>query len=281
MENQESALTSDTFLEMRDCMADWLMWGIVILFAALSILFICGKGSFLIAGYNTASAKEKARYDEKKMCQITGIGMAIITLFLIIMILFKEKAPGVAVSLMLLGTIAVVIVCLALSNIICVRKNAEITPEMLSESKEEIQKQEEINRKVSIGIGITMVVIFAIVGVLLSTGDVKVVLNENSMEIDASYVGDKVLDYSEIKEVSFEDNFQFGSRVGGWGSFKLNEGRFKNTEFGRYTLYAYIKCRSVVVMQTEEDTIVVNAESREKTEKLYLQILERIEEKNF
>lgn len=262
-------------------MEDWLMWGIVILFAALSILFLCGKGSFLIAGYNTASAKEKARYDEKKLCRITGIGMAIITLFLIIMILFEEKAPGLVISLMLLGTIAVVIGCLALSNTICVRKNAEITPEMLSESKEAIQKQEEINRKVAIGTGISMVVIFVIVGVLLSTGDVKVVLNENSMEIDASYVGDKVLDYSDIKGVSFEEEFQFGGRVGGFGSFKLNEGRFKNTEFGRYTLYAYIKCRSAVVIRTEEDIVVVNAENREETEKLYLQILEKIEEKNF
>ena len=34
-------------------------------------------------------------------------------------------------------------------------------------------------------------------------------------------------------------------------------------------------------MQTEEDIIVVNAESREETEKLYLEILEKIEEKNF
>ena len=42
-----------------------------------------------------------------------------------------------------------------------------------------------------------------------------------------------------------------------------------------------MKCRSVVVMHTEEDIVVVNAESREETEKLYLQILERIEEKNF
>lgn len=262
-------------------MADWVMWGIVILFAVLSILFICGKGSFLSAGYNTASAKEKARYDEKKLCRITGIGMAIITLFLIIMILFEEKAPGVVFSLTLLGTIAVVIGCLALSNTICVRKNVEITPEMLSEAKEAIQKQEKNNRKVAIGTGIFMVVIFAIEGVLLLTGEIKVVLNENNMEIDASYVGDKVLDYSDIEGVSFEEEFRFGSRVGGFGSFKLNEGRFKNTEFGRYTLYAYIKCRSVVVMRTEEDIIVVNAESREETEKLYLQILEKIEGKNF
>ena len=104
------------------------------------------------------------------------------------MILFEEKTPGVVISLMLLGTIAVVIGCMALSNTICVRKNVEITPEMLSEAKEAIQKQEKNNRKVAIGTGIFMVVIFAIEGVLLLTGEIKVVLNENNMEIDASYV---------------------------------------------------------------------------------------------
>ena len=262
-------------------MGEWLMWGIVVLFATMSILFLCGKGSFLIAGYNTASAKEKAKYDEKKMCRITGVGMAIITVFIIIMILFEDKAPGVAFSLLMIGTIVVVIVCLALSNMICVKKDVEITPEMLKESKEAVRKQEVMNRRVTIGTSIFLIVTFVVVGVWMVTGDVKVVLGENGMKIEGSYINDKTLDYSEIKEVSFEDDFQFGSRDGGFGSLKLNEGRFENSRFGRYTLYAYVKCRSVVVMHTEEDIVVVNAESREETEKLYLQILERIEEKNF
>ncbi len=36
-------------------------------FLALSIVFSRGKGSFLIAGYNTMSKEEKAKYDEKKL----------------------------------------------------------------------------------------------------------------------------------------------------------------------------------------------------------------------
>lgn len=92
-------------------------------------------------------------------------------------------------------------------------------------------------------------------------------------------MGDKTIDYSEIMEVSFEDDFQFGSRVGGFGSFKLNEGRFKNSRFGRYTLYTYVKCRSVVIIHTEEDIVGVNAESREETEELYWEILEKVEER--
>lgn len=41
-------------------------------FVLLGILFSRGKGTFLIAGYNTASPAEKARYDEKSLCRFMG-----------------------------------------------------------------------------------------------------------------------------------------------------------------------------------------------------------------
>lgn len=39
------------------------------IFLVLGTVFALGKGAFLIAGYNTASAEEKAQYDEKKLCR--------------------------------------------------------------------------------------------------------------------------------------------------------------------------------------------------------------------
>ena len=45
---------------------------IAALFVLLGILFSRGKGAFLIAGYNTASAAERARYDEKALCRFMG-----------------------------------------------------------------------------------------------------------------------------------------------------------------------------------------------------------------
>ena len=39
----------------------------------LGIVLCCGKGAFLIAGYNTASPKEKAAYNEKALCRATGV----------------------------------------------------------------------------------------------------------------------------------------------------------------------------------------------------------------
>jgi drug/metabolite transporter (DMT)-like permease len=43
-----------------------------VVFVLLGILFLRGKGSFLIAGYNTASKAEKEKIDEKKLCNYTG-----------------------------------------------------------------------------------------------------------------------------------------------------------------------------------------------------------------
>ena len=39
------------------------------IFLVLGTVLAFGKGAFLIAGYNTASAEEKAQYDEKKLCR--------------------------------------------------------------------------------------------------------------------------------------------------------------------------------------------------------------------
>ena len=41
----------------------------IALFLALGLVFSRGKGAFLIAGYNTASAAEKEKIDEKKLCR--------------------------------------------------------------------------------------------------------------------------------------------------------------------------------------------------------------------
>lgn len=39
------------------------------LFVLLGVIFALGKGADLIAGYNTASAQEKEKYDVKKLCK--------------------------------------------------------------------------------------------------------------------------------------------------------------------------------------------------------------------
>lgn len=51
------------------------------LFLILSVFLFRGKGSWLIAGYNTASEEDKAKYDKKKLCK----GVSAITLVVSVM----------------------------------------------------------------------------------------------------------------------------------------------------------------------------------------------------
>lgn len=46
--------------------------GLLLLFAALGIYLLQGKGGWLIAGYNTMPQEEKEKYDEAALCKATG-----------------------------------------------------------------------------------------------------------------------------------------------------------------------------------------------------------------
>ena len=51
----------------------WIVHIVVaLMFLLLGTVFMRGKGAFLIAGYNTSSKEEKAKYDEKALCRFMG-----------------------------------------------------------------------------------------------------------------------------------------------------------------------------------------------------------------
>lgn len=98
---------------------DWILWVIIVLLAVISIILISGHGSGLIAGYNTASKKEKEKYDAKKLCRVTGIGMGIITLFVLFTEIFEDQLPAGFAYVLLFVIIIDVVVMMILCNTIC------------------------------------------------------------------------------------------------------------------------------------------------------------------
>lgn len=56
-----------------------------LLFLVMGIVLFCGKGSRLIAGYNTMSPQEKKKYDEKKLCKAASVVCVLCSLMLFIM----------------------------------------------------------------------------------------------------------------------------------------------------------------------------------------------------
>ena len=56
------------------------LWMVAALLAVLAAVFLAGKGAFLLAGYNTASPKEKAQYNEKRLCRVAGGGFLLLAI---------------------------------------------------------------------------------------------------------------------------------------------------------------------------------------------------------
>ena len=65
-------------------------------------LFWTGKGGWLIAGYNTASAEEKKKYDEKKLNRTMAKGWTIITASLLFLNFAKEDMTPVFLAIFMI-----------------------------------------------------------------------------------------------------------------------------------------------------------------------------------
>ncbi|MGL6197588.1 MAG: DUF3784 domain-containing protein [Lachnospiraceae bacterium] len=59
-----------------------IMWGFALLLALIALLIGIGKGDWLISGYNTASAKDRAKYNIRTLRRILSIGLGITALFI-------------------------------------------------------------------------------------------------------------------------------------------------------------------------------------------------------
>ena len=97
-------------------------WAVVFLLAVLSIVLIMGKGSSLIAGYNTASQEEKEKYNVKLLCRTVGGGSGVITLIIAIVLLYQGELPKYIEWLNPWGYLTVAVIIIILANTICKKK---------------------------------------------------------------------------------------------------------------------------------------------------------------
>ena len=102
-----------TLKDISNGPATAILWIVFSLLLVISIILLSGHGSTLIAGYNTASKKEKERIDQKKLCRIVGAGILPIAVLVLIMALFLDTLPSffayILVSFTLLDAVLVII----------------------------------------------------------------------------------------------------------------------------------------------------------------------------
>ena len=98
---------------------DWMLWVVVVIFGVLSIVLLSGRGAFLIAGYNTSSKEEKAKYNKKKLCRVTGAGLFVITVLMFVMAKWNAVLPVWYLYIFGGVTLAVCVIMVVLLNTIC------------------------------------------------------------------------------------------------------------------------------------------------------------------
>jgi small-conductance mechanosensitive channel len=100
----------------------WAGWILVAVMAMVSGIIFIGKGSSLIAGYNTAGKQERSRYNEQLLGKVVGGGLGVVTVILALLVFFDGELPPALSWLIpwgILGTIAAIGI---LSNTVCAKR---------------------------------------------------------------------------------------------------------------------------------------------------------------
>lgn len=242
-----------------------MLWLLIALFGVMSALFLMGKGSFLIAGYNTSSPQQKAMYDEKKLCRVMGVGMSVITLSLLMGMLNENLASYFILD----GSIIGLIVIFIGSHKYAKKKENKMI--------ENYNKEKAWYKNSHFYTSIISIVIVIGVGLTMFTGSVSIEFNDHSFTAKSFMASSITVEYKDINDVQYQQDVKLGSRTWGVGSFKIKVGHFKNDEFGQYQLYSYVNCHDYVVLKTKDSYIVLNDVDEEQTKIIYEKILDLIQ----
>ena len=123
---------------------------------------------------------------------------------------------------------------------------------------------------------IAVAVIFIVIGIFLCVGNITVTCGDSALTVDATYWDELTVDYADIDSIEFREQDAPGSRVWGFGSFRLLLGTFQNEEFGNYTRYSYTNPEGCIVLTVEGKTLVIADEDTQSTRAIYEQILEKM-----
>jgi hypothetical protein len=114
-------------------------------------------------------------------------------------------------------------------------------------------------------------------GIILfvNSGSVNVSPEEDGIRINAPMTNVYIA-YDDIDSVEFREEFTAGTRTNGFGGTNISSGKFKNAEFGDYTLARYKGVDAFIVIHTGGRTVVFNQNSVDRTAEIYDELLTRI-----
>ena len=135
-----------------------------------------------------------------------------------------------------------------------------------------LMKPHTVNSKATRISLIAVTSILVLTALLMFTGDINVVLGEETFTIEASFHEDLTVTYDAIDTVEYREGNVEGYRVMGYGSARLLLGIFENEEFGRYTRYTYTNPESCIVLTSGDSVLVFCGRDADQTREIYQQL---------
>ena len=134
---------------------------------------------------------------------------------------------------------------------------------------DELTKPHTTNTKAAKTSRVFVVLILILVAFLMLSGNIDIILGEESFTIEATFHENLTVAYDAIDSIEYRECNVEGYRVMGFSSAKLLLGIFENEEFGRYTRYTYTNPKGCIVLASGEQVLVFCGKDAQETQNIY------------
>ena len=125
-------------------------------------------------------------------------------------------------------------------------------------------------------VSVTVIIPIPIACIMDQDGnDVTVTFGDDSFTVRAP-VFDYTFRYEDVKELTFEENFEKGKRVYGFATSKISSGKYSNSSFGDYYLASYSKVSPCITFSADGTMYAFNQIDDEKTKQAFDTLSEKI-----
>ena len=122
---------------------------------------------------------------------------------------------------------------------------------------------------------VLLLILITVVLVLFLAGNIDVYYEGESLVIKSSMTTYSVL-LKNVKTVELSSNYDKGSKIMGTDLYRVSEGTYSNSSYGRYKLFVYNSVPRYITINCDGAYIVLNLDTVEKTEKLYNNLIEKL-----
>ncbi|NLI74311.1 MAG: DUF3784 domain-containing protein [Euryarchaeota archaeon] len=253
-----------------------LLFSILPIIALSAYMWITGKGASLIAGYNTSPKAVRDQYDSEKLAKFIGklLFFSMIPMIVAIETIFFLEGMWIFWILLAVSMAILIIGMIYMNTGGRFLKEGAIDPKLLITEDDKKDNRRILYAVLGISIIITAIVVI-IIFFIAPSGNLTAELQDDSLQVKASMVNELIA-YDDITNVEYRDKFDTGRRIAGFGGTNINSGKFKNAEFGTYTLASHNKVSAHIIVYHSNNILAFNLDTVEDTLSFYDQLINNV-----